>query len=1286
MDQYRWAKALHSHGPTLMNAVVGNLSHENLDDNDNQHLLELMQKKSHRLLKKLVPNPAEEKKLANDIGLQPVPPEIYRKNLTITQRRRLFFQTLFHKDILYLRVVNIRNPYDYKLQVVAKHGNCMRLEDLQLIMYLPKIPEETKFFKGGLWEFEYIRGALCSCSVNERKLFVTLDPLIFEGAEAPTLGKVGVNDLPFSLWCPEIGMSIYGYLIKSRVFYKAHLETILRNVLGIEGNQHYSLFQEWDRQKFPLEETPANFPKLFDFARSSAMLRRSIRLYIVGDIKKAFKYANKALSINPDAVYTRLCRGVLNVRRGNMTDAFVDTQDCLKLDHKNELAQKQMSALLIVAAEKYFEKRDFTKLYKTLLVAIGLNPSHFKGPAVVETFKVVRYIYQMTRDPEINFPFAPTHQKILSRFFKNEGSLRRKFVLPPSYDDQLSIPPRASQIRQAKQLLRNEERPAGTEHYHNHHRKRSKSGSKRQRSRSRSVDLNRRLRSGSRTLESNQQRESRNRLSKAIPDIICLDSTSSQERSYGLRASNANRAVSVDSTSNQQRASVMRMRNACQEGASVCSMSNQQHGSQINNADYVIDINSTSNQQQVSGTWTSNLNRSVDSVVNAPNLQCASVTRKSKANQAVSTDSHSNQQLESGTLTSNTSQEINSFDYTSNQQGGSGMLINSSRSAISVEHTPNLQRRFYNQKSNTNLVVCVDSTQDRQQGFRTQKNSKNQAVVSVNCVSNQQLCSGRQDKNTDNVVPIHSTHNQLGGTGTQVSHVNQRADSTLNDQPESGMLKSNTSQSIESMPNQPSGSRIGMNNANLGVSVHSRPDQLCKAKTQQKNFDQAISIDFTPNQLTGHETSKSNLNRNVRVDSMPEQQHGSEALTISENRFEPVFFTNIHRQGSGTFMGNWYQRISGDSTLSKMGRSQMLKNKANRGISFDSVSNHPCRSGIPKNKRNKSPRKLDNGKKRMGKKYFDQSHSFDGDEHIIDLDLMEEQHASRTKTRESGSNQGIPVDFASNQQRGIRTPKSIRNQIAPTTMPNQQHDPANRTSAPHSHDRIDSTSNELGGSGTETNNWTRHVSINSCQEQDCERQVSVLNPNVFSVEFEPNEQCGSGTVMKNANQNVDCSSNQEHGSGMGVSDENEDVICISPAPNLHELEAQISNEDEDIICIDYMPNQKPGSKSHPRKLGKQRGSACCTCDQHKRHGSRCRKCDVDKKHRTESPSYYEKRHRSGSPLYYREKRHRSGSRSSIHRHKRHGSRSRSSGRDKRCKSRSRSPDNPYKHRSLGFQF
>ncbi|GFW95030.1 hypothetical protein TNCV_476291 [Trichonephila clavipes] len=124
-------------------------------------------------------------------------------------------------------------------------------------------------------------------------------------------GKVGVNDLPSSLWAPEIGKSIYDYLIKSKVFYRTHVETVLQNVLGVERNQLFSLFQEWHGKEYPFEETGANFPKMFTGAKCWELLRKSFRLYTAGNIPKAFKYANKALSLDPDAVYTRICRGVL---------------------------------------------------------------------------------------------------------------------------------------------------------------------------------------------------------------------------------------------------------------------------------------------------------------------------------------------------------------------------------------------------------------------------------------------------------------------------------------------------------------------------------------------------------------------------------------------------------------------------------------------------------------------------------------------------------------------------------------------------------------------------------------------------------------------------------------------------------------------------------------------------------------------------------------------------------------------------------------------------------------
>ncbi|GFX70930.1 hypothetical protein TNCV_1689131 [Trichonephila clavipes] len=60
-------------------------------------------------------------------------------------------------------------------------------------MYLQKTPVEMKFLEGGLCKFEYIRGALSSCSAIERKLYVTVDPTILGGAETPKL-SIGETD------------------------------------------------------------------------------------------------------------------------------------------------------------------------------------------------------------------------------------------------------------------------------------------------------------------------------------------------------------------------------------------------------------------------------------------------------------------------------------------------------------------------------------------------------------------------------------------------------------------------------------------------------------------------------------------------------------------------------------------------------------------------------------------------------------------------------------------------------------------------------------------------------------------------------------------------------------------------------------------------------------------------------------------------------------------------------------------------------------------------------------
>ncbi|GFR23110.1 hypothetical protein TNCT_660852 [Trichonephila clavata] len=132
-----------------------------------------------------------------------------------------------------------------------------------------------------------------------------------------------------------------------------------------------------------------------------------------------------------------------------LTAASHDTKYSLKIDKKKELDVKQMSALLLIAAERYFEQRDFTKLYQTLMFGVGLCPTYFKSPDAMEAVKVVHYIYQMTRDPQFVFPFAPTHQKILRRFFKKEASLWHKYVLSPNEEEEhTSVPSCALQTSQ----------------------------------------------------------------------------------------------------------------------------------------------------------------------------------------------------------------------------------------------------------------------------------------------------------------------------------------------------------------------------------------------------------------------------------------------------------------------------------------------------------------------------------------------------------------------------------------------------------------------------------------------------------------------------------------------------------------------------------------------------------------------------------------------------------------------------------------------------------------------
>ncbi|GFY70187.1 MULE domain-containing protein [Trichonephila inaurata madagascariensis] len=131
------------------------------------------------------------------------------------------------------------------------------------------------------------------------------------------MGKVGMDELPFSPWGSEIGMNLCGHSMNLNVFYKACLQTAAHNIFGIKGNDHYSLFEEFDRKKYTFEGAPANSTIGIPCVKSSALLRKSICLYIVGNTKKAYKYAKKAMSLNPDNDYSDVCKEVLCHRSRN---------------------------------------------------------------------------------------------------------------------------------------------------------------------------------------------------------------------------------------------------------------------------------------------------------------------------------------------------------------------------------------------------------------------------------------------------------------------------------------------------------------------------------------------------------------------------------------------------------------------------------------------------------------------------------------------------------------------------------------------------------------------------------------------------------------------------------------------------------------------------------------------------------------------------------------------------------------------------------------------------------
>ncbi|XP_042903428.1 tetratricopeptide repeat protein 14 isoform X2 [Parasteatoda tepidariorum] len=320
MDQYLWLKSLHSHGPSLINSVVNDAVIDSQNLSKKQKIFNFIKNKHEILFQE---RPAAFQKSPS---FDPLPVELFW-DCSKEQRRKLFFKHLERGDVLLLKVINDGLSDNYKLLVLAKHQCCMKLDDLSLVMYLPKLKQELDLVAGGVINYDVIRAAVCSCSLHERKLFVTLDDTILdEDAEPVKLGKITTDELPSYLGkqCPAAET---GKVIK------------MKHIMWL-SDMHYN---------------------------------KAVEYYQAQNFTQAILCLNQSLAIYPQNKKALVSRGTLYFKTNNLNKAFIDTDQAMQLDPLYEPAQKQMSVLLVDVAKEHKKTNKFALAKEALRMAIHLN-------------------------------------------------------------------------------------------------------------------------------------------------------------------------------------------------------------------------------------------------------------------------------------------------------------------------------------------------------------------------------------------------------------------------------------------------------------------------------------------------------------------------------------------------------------------------------------------------------------------------------------------------------------------------------------------------------------------------------------------------------------------------------------------------------------------------------------------------------------------------------------------------------------------------------------------------
>lgn len=371
MDQDLWMKALHFHGPVLLQTVLGDIPEIKGEvENEKLAMCRFIKNKLDMLFK-----PSESTSdHPTDPSLPLVPIEIFR-NVSPIDRRDLFYKSLDRGNILLLQVINDTLPDDYKLLVLCKHDCVMKLDDLSLIMYLPKLQEELNLAGGKLESNDLIRAAVCSCNIDNRKLNVTLDSNFLDD-ENVKLGKISESDLPSYIGNVDFGSSYVEYLHNSNAFKNPNWSEELYTVLNLKKTHLYSFFDGLEGKIYPDKEYGSELKKKQNLGLSNGQYSKALKYSVSGNFTDAFLYLNNALKLYPANVEALVTRGTLYANTNNLRKAFVDMEEALKIDPDHEGAHKQMSILLVAAARMHIEKNDFEKAQESLDAALHLDSNN----------------------------------------------------------------------------------------------------------------------------------------------------------------------------------------------------------------------------------------------------------------------------------------------------------------------------------------------------------------------------------------------------------------------------------------------------------------------------------------------------------------------------------------------------------------------------------------------------------------------------------------------------------------------------------------------------------------------------------------------------------------------------------------------------------------------------------------------------------------------------------------------------------------------------------------------